>query len=309
MFWESLVLWCVCLFVWFVENVCVVSLVGNLDCDVMNFIIDDGLQFYIWYWFVTVMFFCGQLLFVYGLGEYCGCYEYVVVVLNVQGWEVYGWDYCGYGCSFGWCGDIFDVEVLLCDMVCVIDVVCCLGLFFVLLGYSMGGVVVGCFVVEVLIVCLVVWLWLLDVLVLFLFVLDLGLFGVQKLVFVLVERFVLGLVVGNGFKFEWISCDLVVVVVYVVDLLVYDCIIVWLMCFIVDVGVCVIVDVLCWMLLMLLMWVDVDCCVVFCGSEVFVVVVLVNVVVIWLWFGFFYEIFNEFEKDEVFGVFSVWLNC
>ncbi len=274
----------------------------------MNPTTDDGLQLHTRHWSATATPPRGQLLLVHGLGEHCGRYEHVAAALNAQGWEVHGWDHRGHGRSPGRRGDIPDAEALLRDTACVIDAVRRPGLPFVLLGHSMGGVVAGRFAAEALTARPAAWSRPLDALVLSSPALDPGLSGMQKLALALAERLAPGLAVGNGLKPEWISRDPAVVAAYAADPLVHDRITARLTRFIVDAGARVIADAPRWTLPTLLMWADADRCVAPRGSEAFVAAAPANVVATRPWSGFFHEIFNEPEKDEVLGVLSAWLN-
>lgn len=269
---------------------------------------DDGLQLHTRHWPTPGSPARGQVLIVHGLGEHIGRYAHVAAALNVQGWEVHGWDHRGHGQSPGRRGDIPDGEALLRDTACVIDAVRRPGTPFVLLGHSMGGVVAGRFAAEALNDRPAAWSRPLDALVLSSPALDPGLSGVQKLALALAEKLAPGLAVGNGLKPEWISHDPALVAAYAADPLVHDRITARLTRFIVDAGARVIADAPRWTLPTLLMWADADRCVSPHGSEAFAAAAPANVVATRPWPGFFHEIFNEPEKDEVLAVLSAWLN-
>ncbi len=91
----------------------------------------------------------GTVLLVHGLGEHIGRYEHLAERLNAAGWHVAGYDQRGHGASAGARGAIAQPDSLLSDLACVIDALRSEPPQpLVLLGHSMGGLVVARFVAE-----------------------------------------------------------------------------------------------------------------------------------------------------------------
>ena len=89
----------------------------------------------------------GTIVVVHGLGEHIGRYAHVAARLNAGGWSVVGYDQRGHGASPGERGRIGSGEDLLADLAAVIDAVRSEHAGpLVLLGHSLGGLVVGRFV-------------------------------------------------------------------------------------------------------------------------------------------------------------------
>lgn len=92
------------------------------------------------------------VLLVHGLGEHCGRYNTVAQRLLQAGFAVRGYDHVGHGLSGGRRGDLPHPDALLQDLGLVIDATRGLPgratLPLILLGHSMGGLVVACAVAR-----------------------------------------------------------------------------------------------------------------------------------------------------------------
>ncbi|XZE45039.1 lysophospholipase [Pirellulaceae bacterium SH467] len=94
----------------------------------------------------------GRLLLVHGLGEHSGRYDALARRLAEHGWDVFAWDHRGHGLSSGKRGSVPSEDQLLADMVELLE-----GTErgasttkTVLLGHSMGGLLVARFFAEAL---------------------------------------------------------------------------------------------------------------------------------------------------------------
>ena len=85
------------------------------------------------------------IVMVHGLGEHMGRYNHVAFALNHAGYAVTGYDHVGHGLSTGARGDIKDAQQLVNDLEQVLHAIKPdhEGLATVLLGHSMGGLVVA----------------------------------------------------------------------------------------------------------------------------------------------------------------------
>lgn len=250
----------------------------------------------------------GTVLVVHGLGEHIGRYHTLAAKLNTAGWNVAGYDHRGHGRSDGKRGRIAEDESMLRDLATVIDHF--RGRFpgpLVLLGHSMGGLVVGRFVAEGVSDRRAAWWREVDALVMSSPALDPGMSGVQKLLVATLGAIAPDLGVGNGLKPEWISRDPAVVAAYMADPLVHDRISPRLARFISDGGELARSRASAWRVPTLLMWAGADRCVAPSGSAAFAAAAPHELVTRRVFDGLYHEIFNEPERGEVMQMLLGWL--
>ncbi len=93
----------------------------------------------------------GTIVIVHGLGEHIGRYAHVAARLNANRWSVVGYDQRGHGASPGERGRLAAGDDLLTDLASVVDAVRAEASGpLVLLGHSLGGLVVARFVAGAL---------------------------------------------------------------------------------------------------------------------------------------------------------------
>ena len=251
----------------------------------------------------------GTVLVVHGLGEHIGRYHALAAELNAAGWHVAGYDHRGHGRSDGKRGRIPDAESMLRDLAAVID-------HFrerfpgplILLGHSMGGLVIGRFVAEGVGDPRAAWSREIDALVMSSPALDPGMSGFQKMLVATLRAIAPDLGVGNGLKPEWISRDPAVVAAYMTDPLVHDRISPRLARFIVAGGEVARSRANSWRVPTLLMWAGADRCVAPSGSAGFTAAAPPDLVTGRAFGGLYHEIFNEPERAEVIGTLLAWLD-
>ena len=254
----------------------------------------------------------GVVILVHGLGEHIGRYEVLAADLNRAGWDVAGYDQRGHGASAGPRGGLNASDDLLRDLSLVIDTLRPPdGRPLVLLGHSMGGLLVARFLAETLGAAAGAtpqdWSREVDAAVLSSPALDAGMNGAQKMLLAALGPLAPGLAVNNGLKPDWISRDPSVVKAYMADPLVHDRITPRLVRFIVDGGALAIGRAAQWRVPTLLMWAGADRCVSPAGSEAFAAAAPPSVVQPRSFDKLFHEIFNEPERDEVVAALLVWL--
>jgi len=88
------------------------------------------------------------VLLVHGLGEHAGRYNHVAFALHQAGYAVTGYDHTGHGLSTGVRGDIEQPQQLVLDLQAVAKHMRTENTPLVLLGHSMGGLVVARAVAE-----------------------------------------------------------------------------------------------------------------------------------------------------------------
>lgn len=249
----------------------------------------------------------GRVLIVHGLGEHAGRYEHVAAHLNARGWQVHAYDHRGHGDSGGPRGAVPRPQALCEDLSEVIDHLGDRGGPLVLLGHSMGGLVVGRFVAEALLPQPAAWSRPVDALVMSSPALDLGMNAAQRALLGVLGPVAPGLAVANGLKPAWVSRDPDVVQAYVADPKVHDRITPRLVRFMLDGGEQVRALAPAWRVPTLLMWAGADRCVAPAGSAAFVAAAPAAVVQPRCYDGLAHEIFNEPEQAQVLEHLSDWL--
>lgn len=242
----------------------------------------------------------GRVLVVHGLGEHLQRYDALARDLNAAGWAVSAYDQRGHGRSPGPRGGLPTADSLCADLARVFDHLQQRdGSAPVLLGHSMGGLVVARFAAEGLVAQPAAWCRPVPRLVLSSPALDPGMNGAQKLLLAVLGRLAPNLAVGNGLNPEWISRNPAVVQAYRQDPLVHDRVTARLVRFIVDGGQRVLDLAPFWRTPTLLMWAGADRCVAPAGSAAFAAAAPAEVVQHQVFPALFHEIFNEPERDAV----------
>jgi len=251
----------------------------------------------------------GTIVIVHGLGEHIGRYAHVAARLNAGRWSVVGYDQRGHGASPGERGRIAAGDDLLVDLAAVVDDVraeACGPL--VLLGHSLGGLVVARFVAGALESPRPPWQRDVDALVLSSPALDIGMTGAKRALLATLETLTPNLGIGNGLDATGISRDPAVVAAYRADPLVHDRIAPRLVRFLADAGPTVLALAPRWRVPTLLLYAGSDRLVVPAGSAAFAAAAPAAVVTARPFASLFHEIFNEPEQDEVLGVLTAWLD-
>jgi alpha-beta hydrolase superfamily lysophospholipase len=251
----------------------------------------------------------GTIVIVHGLGEHIGRYAHVAARLNANRWSVVGYDQRGHGESPGERGRIAAGDDLLFDLAVVIDAVRSEASGpLVLLGHSLGGLVVARFVAGGLESPKPTWQRDVDALVMSSPALDIGMTTAKRTLLATLEALMPHLGIGNGLDVNGISRDAAVVAAYRADPLVHDRIAPRLIRFLADAGPLVRALAPRWQVPTLLLYAGSDRCVVPAGSAAFAAVAPASVVSAHAFGSLFHEIFNEPEQDEVLGVLTAWLD-
>jgi alpha-beta hydrolase superfamily lysophospholipase len=246
----------------------------------------------------------GVVIVVHGLGEHAGRYEHVARQLNDWGFAVRGYDQCGHGESGGPRGSLPTDTRLLDDLADIIDSTrlrMSKKTPLILLGHSMGGLVVGRFVslgirvVEGLIMSSPA--------------LDAGMSAFQKVLVSLLPKIAPNLRVGNGVKPQFISHDPAVVAAYRADPMVHDRISARLARFIADAGPQTLALAAHWKVPTLLMYAGDDRLLNPQGSRNFAAAAPKGVVTSVCFDPLYHEIFNELDAAPVFAELRRWLNA
>jgi alpha-beta hydrolase superfamily lysophospholipase len=245
----------------------------------------------------------GVVIVVHGLGEHAGRYEHVAHQLNEWGFAVRGYDQCGHGESGGPRGGIPTDTRLLDDLADIVDssrLRLSKKTPLILLGHSMGGLVVGRFVslairpVEALIMSSPA--------------LDPGLSSFQKFLVSVLPKLAPNLRVGNGVKPQFISHDPAVVAAYRADPLVHDRISARLARFIAQASAQTVAMATQWTVPTLLMYAGADRLLNAQGSRTFAANAPKNVVTAVCFDDLYHEIFNERDAAPVFATLNAWLD-
>lgn len=244
----------------------------------------------------------GVILLVHGLGEHAGRYEHVAQQLASWGYAVRGYDQYGHGDSGGARGMLSSPMRLLDDLADIIDGVRLrmdASTPLILLGHSLGGLVVSRFVslrmrpVQGLVLSSPA--------------LDAGLNLFQKLLLATLPSIAPDLRVGNGLDPQFISHDPAVVRAYKADPLVHDRISPRLGRFIADNGPATIACASDWTTPTLLMYAGDDRLVNPAGSRAFAAAAPAAVVRSHCFEHMYHEIFNEPDQSLVFEELRRWL--
>ncbi|MEK8051743.1 lysophospholipase [Ideonella sp. DXS22W] len=253
----------------------------------------------------------GQVLLVHGLGEHSGRYAHVARHLAAAGFGVAAYDHRGHGASEGPRGVIPAADSLLADLGAVLAQVRAQhpGLPLVLLGHSLGGLVVGRYVAEGLAAQPAPWWQAVDGLVMSSPALDLGMNAAQKALLAVLGPIAPNLAVANGLKPEWVCRDPAVVRAYVADPRVHDRIAPRLVRFMLDAGALVRARAAQWRTPTCLLYAGADRCVAPRGSAAFAAAAPAACVQTTAYPGLAHEIFNESEQARVLADLTAWLQA
>ncbi|MES2950978.1 MAG: lysophospholipase [Pseudomonadota bacterium] len=245
----------------------------------------------------------GVVIVVHGLGEHAGRYDHVARQLNAWGFAVRGYDQCGHGESAGVRGSLPTDSRLLDDLADIVDSTRARmndKTPLILLGHSMGGLVVGRFVslamrkVEGLVMSSPA--------------LDAGMNGFQKLLVSILPKIAPDLRVGNGVKPQFVSHDPAVVAAYKADPLVHDRISARLAHFIATAGPQTLALAPQWTVPTLLLYAGDDRLLNPEGSRKFAATAPKDVVTAQCFDKLYHEIFNELDAKPVFAALQKWLD-
>ena len=158
----------------------------------------------------------GLVLLVHGLGEHAGRYDHVASILRSWGFEVRAYDQRGHGQSGGKPGTLPRPDALLNDLADVVDECrsMCPNVPLILLGHSLGGLVVSRFVS--------LKIRPIDGLVMSSPALDASMGAFQKLLLAVLPKLVPNMTVGNGLNVQFISHDARVISAYQADRTVHN---------------------------------------------------------------------------------------
>ncbi len=245
----------------------------------------------------------GTVIIVHGLGEHAFRYAHVAQFLNEQGFHVRAYDQYGHGESGGSRGMIPSEMRLVDDLADVVDNTrrnMRSGSPLLLLGHSMGGVVVASFVRQ--------QMRPVEGIILSSPALDPGLNTVQKFMLSTLPRFLPNLRVDNGLKVDKLSRSPLVVQAYKSDPFVHRKISARLAKFIADEGARIIAAAPNWSMPSLLMYAGSDALVSPNGSRAFAAAAPKRCVQSECFEAMYHEIFNDTERERVFARLKVWLS-
>ena len=244
----------------------------------------------------------GVVIVVHGLGEHAGRYEAVAHELNAWGFAVRGYDQCGHGESGGARGSLPTDTRLLDDLADIVDSTRARlrsTTPLILLGHSMGGLVVARFVS--------LGMRAVDGVILSSPALNPGLGWFQKLLIAVLPKIAPNLCVGNGLNPQFISHDPAVVSAYQADPLVHDRISARLARFIATAGPQTVAMAGQWTVPTLLMYAGADRLLNPQGSRDFAVAASKHVVTAVCFEALYHEIFNALDPAPVFATLKNWL--
>jgi alpha-beta hydrolase superfamily lysophospholipase len=244
----------------------------------------------------------GVVIVVHGLGEHAGRYETVARALNDWGFAVRGYDQCGHGESGGARGSLPTDSRLLDDLADIVDSTRARlrsTTPLILLGHSMGGLVVARFVS--------LGIRAVDGVILSSPALNPGLGWFQKLLIAVLPKIAPNLCVGNGLNPQCISHDPAVVAAYKADPLVHDRISARLARFIATAGPQTVAMAGQWTVPTLLMYAGADRLLNPQGSRDFAAAASKHVVTAVCFEALYHEIFNELDSAPVFATLKAWL--
>jgi alpha-beta hydrolase superfamily lysophospholipase len=245
---------------------------------------------------------CGTVIIVHGLGDHAFRYAHVARRLNDCGFHVRAYDQYGHGESGGSRGTIPHTMRLVDDLADVVDDTrrnMHHGQQLILLGHSMGGVVVASFVRQ--------HMRPIDGIILSSPALDPGLNAVQKFMLVTLPRLMPNLRVDNGLKVDKLSRDPIVVQAYRSDHFVHRKVSARLAKFIADEGASIIATAHEWFTPTLLLYAGSDALVNPAGSHAFASAAPSRYVQAHCFEAMFHEIFNDPEREQVFEHMQSWL--
>jgi len=245
----------------------------------------------------------GVVLLVHGLGEHIGRYADLAKMLNAKGFAVRGYDQYGHGESAGVPGCLPSANRLLEDLAEIVDHTrtrMAPDLPLILFGHSLGGLVAARFVsLE---------LRPIQALVLSSPALDAGLSPWQKLLLLLLPRWLPDLRVGNGLDPAYLSHDPQVVADYKADHLVHDRISPRLGRFIADAGAATLAAAPHWHVPTLLLFAGADRLVNPHGSRRFAQSAPRDCLTSVCFSSMYHEIFNESHNRPVLSALKSWLD-
>jgi alpha-beta hydrolase superfamily lysophospholipase len=244
----------------------------------------------------------GVVIVVHGLGEHAGRYETVARALNGWGFAVRGYDQCGHGESGGARGSLPTNTRLLDDLADIVDSTRARlrsTTPLILLGHSMGGLVVARFVS--------LGIRAVDGVILSSPALNPGLGWFQKLLIAVLPKMAPNLCVGNGLNPQFISHDPAVVAAYQADPLVHDRISARLARFIATAGPQTVAMAGQWTVPTLLMYAGADRLLNPQGSRDFAAAASKHVVTAVCFEALYHEIFKELDSAPVFATLKNWL--
>ncbi len=245
----------------------------------------------------------GVVIIVHGLGEHAGRYDHVARQLNQWGFAVRGYDQCGHGESAGARGSLPTDSRLLDDLADIVDSTRARmndKTPLILLGHSMGGLVVGRFVSLAM--------RKVDGLVMSSPALDAGMNAFQKFLVSVLPKIAPNLRVGNGVKPQFVSHDPAVVAAYKADPLVHDRISARLADFIATAGPQTVALASHWTVPTLLLYAGDDRLLNADGSRAFAKLAPKDVVTTQCFDTLYHEIFNELDAKPVFAALKQWLD-
>jgi alpha-beta hydrolase superfamily lysophospholipase len=245
----------------------------------------------------------GQIVLVHGLGEHMGRYQHVIQHLNDWGFAVRAYDQYGHGTASGKRGCLPSTNRLLDDLALVIDDTrkhMLAGTPLILLGHSMGGLVVARFVsLNIRPV---------DALVLSSPALGAKLKSIDKLLLAILPKLVPNLAVANGLDANKISHDPEVVKAYLADPFVHNKISPRLGKWIMESGIATRELASTWCVPTLLMYAGQDKLVDPAASRMFTSLAPKSMLQSTCYEALYHEIFNEVDSSPVFEELRVWLD-
>ena len=269
----------------------------------------DGLSLQLHHWPRPAGPARGSVLIVHGLGEHGGRYGPVAAQLAARGWAVIGYDQRGHGRSGGPRGGMPANDSLLADLGRLVKHARSAEPGpLVLLGHSMGGLLVARYGAEALAPQPAPWWQPVDGLVLSSPALDPGMSAAQKLLLAVAAPLAPNLALGNGIDPAWVCSDPAVVEAYINDPLTHDRITPRLARFIVDGGVRVRSLAPHWATPTLLLYAGADRCVAPRGGDAFAAAAPPAVLQAQRYDGFAHEIFNEPGQARVLADLTTWLD-
>ncbi|TAG27793.1 MAG: alpha/beta hydrolase [Burkholderiales bacterium] len=244
----------------------------------------------------------GTAIIVHGLGEHAFRYANVAQRLNMAGYRVRAYDQYGHGESGGSRGGLPTEMRLVDDLADVVDDTRRTmrpGHKLVLIGHSMGGVVVASFVRQ--------QLRPVDGIILSSPALDPGLSAIQKFLLATLPRIAPNLRVDNGLKIDMLSRDSNEVDAYRNDKFVHHKVSARLARFIAEEGARCIAAAPQWFTPTLLLYAGADALVSPAGSRAFAAAAPAKWVSSRCFDEMYHEIFNDPDRSQVFDSMKAWL--